>query len=326
MSSLLFKLENVGCLRGAVANDCQIFSVYNFINLVCQKDKNDTYGTNTFKRLREDPQFKDEVHTLCVDFKFPGKGQRSTPCMTIRGLQRLLMILGGKVAAEFREIVEGTFSRVMAGDQSLIEVINENAASNAPIHRAYRAAIVAEPVAPVLDELCLKRKRDREERMLELELEERQARLEESKLRNEDRRLDQKDRKLEQVGKSAAMIQSLKTMQNIDARTKLQLEDYAKNLVLGAAGALVAIAGAAGVNETAGLTVSVVAKELGYKCNMGQIQKIGRLVANKFSNANNGSDPDQHREFVDGKVVFVNSYTEKDRALVVEAVREVMEA
>ena len=28
--------------------------------------------------------------------------------MTIRGLQRLLMILGGKVAAEFREIVEGS--------------------------------------------------------------------------------------------------------------------------------------------------------------------------------------------------------------------------
>jgi hypothetical protein len=48
--------------------------------------------------------------------------------MTIRGLQRLLMILGGKVAAEFREIVERTFTRAMAGDQSLIEVAGSRAA------------------------------------------------------------------------------------------------------------------------------------------------------------------------------------------------------
>lgn len=58
--------------------------------------------------------------------------------MTIRCLQRLLMILGGKVAAEFRILVEGVFTRVMAGDKSLIEVINANAASDAPIQQIYR--------------------------------------------------------------------------------------------------------------------------------------------------------------------------------------------
>ncbi len=82
--------------------------------------------------------------------KFPGPRQRDTPCMTIRGLQRLLMILGGKIAAKYRELIEGTFTRVMAGDQSLIEVINANAVSQAPIHQAYRAALEQEPVAPVL--------------------------------------------------------------------------------------------------------------------------------------------------------------------------------
>ena len=40
----------------------------------------------------------------CRHFQFPGQGQRLTPCMTIRGLQHLLMILGGKVAAEYRAI------------------------------------------------------------------------------------------------------------------------------------------------------------------------------------------------------------------------------
>ena len=35
--------------------------------------------------------------------------------MTLKGLQRLFVILGGKVAADFRVILEGTFTRYMAG-------------------------------------------------------------------------------------------------------------------------------------------------------------------------------------------------------------------
>ena len=49
--------------------------------------------------------------------------------MTLEGLQGLLVILGGKVAADFRQIVEGTFTRYMAGDTSMIEEIRSNAAS-----------------------------------------------------------------------------------------------------------------------------------------------------------------------------------------------------
>jgi len=39
--------------------------------------------------------------------------------MTLRGLKRLMMILGGKVAAEFRQIVLGVFTRYMAGDRPI---------------------------------------------------------------------------------------------------------------------------------------------------------------------------------------------------------------
>ena len=62
--------------------------------------------------------------TDCHDCKFPGERQRNTPCMTLRGLQRLLMILGGKVAAEYRKISEGVFTRYMAGDASLLPEIH----------------------------------------------------------------------------------------------------------------------------------------------------------------------------------------------------------
>ena len=63
--------------------------------------------------------------------------------MTLRGLQRLMMILGGKVAADFRYIVECVFTRYMSVDKSMIEEIRENAVSTAPIHQAYRQALAS---------------------------------------------------------------------------------------------------------------------------------------------------------------------------------------
>ena len=66
--------------------------------------------------------------------------------MTLRGLQRLLMILGGKVASQYREIVEGVFTRYMAGDTSLIEEVRDNAASDAPVNVMARTALEQEPV------------------------------------------------------------------------------------------------------------------------------------------------------------------------------------
>ena len=85
--------------------------------------------------------------------------------MSIRGLQRLLMILGGKVAAEFRAIVETTFTRVMAGDTSLIKVIQANAKSNAPIQQAFRNGLANDPnpgngpADTSLDEITCKRQK-----------------------------------------------------------------------------------------------------------------------------------------------------------------------
>jgi hypothetical protein len=46
--------------------------------------------------------------------KFSGEQQRDTPCMTILGLQKLLLVLGSKVAVEFRDRVLESFNRVLA--------------------------------------------------------------------------------------------------------------------------------------------------------------------------------------------------------------------
>ena len=103
---------------------------------------------------------------------------RQTPVLTLQGLQRLLVILGGKVAAEFRQIVEGVFTRYMAGDRTMIQDINSNALSDAPIHQAYRQALAQEPV---LDAAGEKRKLERQDALFEREIQERKLALEERK-------------------------------------------------------------------------------------------------------------------------------------------------
>ncbi len=67
------------------------------------------------------------------------------------------MILGSKLACDFRVIVEGIFTRYMAGDTSMIQEIRTNATSSPPIHQVYHQTLVQEPVTtmasskPMLD-------------------------------------------------------------------------------------------------------------------------------------------------------------------------------
>jgi len=67
--------------------------------------------------IPEDSKFKDEIEFTMVTLKYVGvrngnkSRNRKTPVMTLQGLQRLLVILGGGVTAEFRQIVLGVFTR-----------------------------------------------------------------------------------------------------------------------------------------------------------------------------------------------------------------------
>ena len=141
------KLTENESLRGMQNEDgVWYFSVYDFVNFVTGHEPGSDYAYQTFKRLvKARSEHAEAVLTNCQDCQFPGERQRPTPCMTIRGLQRLLMILGGKVASQYREIVEGVFTRYMAGDTSLIEEIRDNAASDAPVNVMARTASSRSP-------------------------------------------------------------------------------------------------------------------------------------------------------------------------------------
>jgi len=333
MSSLVLKLlDKAGgpSVRGMLGPDgVQVFSVYDFLTIACNKPDKSSYANTTFFRLtQDDSEFKNELLTLCKNIKFPGKGQRETPCMTIRGLQRLLMILGGKVAAEFREIIEGTFTRVMAGDQSLIEVINANAASQAPVQQAYRSALAQEPVSPVLDEICLGRKREREDLLFELEIAERKTTLEERKVLLDERKLSHASKLIEHANTALGSLNALKDWTHVDERTKLQMEDYIKNVLFNSmptkTPALTLTNGdQPGLSPTAAINVSIVARELGVNLTDAQLQRAGREMAKKYREAYR-CDPPKHKQYVAGNYIPVNSYMERDRPMMEQAIREAM--
>ena len=98
-----------------------VFSVHDFMDLACP-NKCDSWTSVTWTGLiAENSKYKHELEYTMITLKYLGvrngrkTRNRKTPVMTLQGLQRLLVIVGGKVAAEFRQIVLGVFTRYMAG-------------------------------------------------------------------------------------------------------------------------------------------------------------------------------------------------------------------
>ena len=342
MASLVLKLTDDGShkIRGMLAPDgVQVFSVYDFMTKACAYNSKDSGASarNEFKRLIGPlSEVKTEVVEACYYLKFAGPGQRDTPCMTIRGLQRLLLILGGKVAAEFRALVEGVFTRVMAGDQSLIEVINANAASDAPVNQIYRQALAQEPV--VVDEFSLTRKRRMEEleiEMFEAEVETKKAEVQAKKAEIEAMKVIVEAKKLanaamardsirEHIIKVTDRYHELCQDTVIDERARLMLKDGFLNMAMAAQqgqGSQALIANGSQVSPNKPISLSSVAVELGFKIPDNEFIGIGKKVSGRYFQLH-GKTPPKHDQLIRGKVTLVNSYMESDRPIVEEVLRE----
>jgi len=302
MSMLLLKITSDASIRGMFDSDrTHKFSVYDFLTKAKNYKDTGASARKEFARLISDEsEYKDEVVALCHYLKFPGSGQRETPCMSIRGLQRLLMILGGKVATEFRKIVEGTFLRVMAGDESLIEEIQANAASDAPLHQVYRQALVQEPVH---DSFSLERKRKHED-------------LETQRLATEIQK--------QQIENGANLLQNLQMVFSdtvIDERTRLIFKDYFLNLATQNSG----LAITNGEQRESPISLSTVAMDMGHRLTDSEAKKIGIQLKRRYIQEH-GTPPPKHDQLVGGRVTRVNSYTTRDRAMIEETIKEFMDA
>jgi hypothetical protein len=171
----------------------------------------------------------------------------------------------------------------------MLEEIQANAVSTAPIHQAYRQALVQEPV---VDSIGDKRRLERQDALLELEL---------------------KERNMSVIGSFCGLMSSLNPDWKNDTRLRLQLEDSMKTAMFGGQQALITNGDSHATSRS--ISVSQVAQELGVRLNHSDSIAIGRALAAQYREQH-GEPPSKHRQWVDGAEREVNSYTERDRHMV----------
>ena len=116
-------------------------SVRDIIMAVCKKTAHD--ASDTWQDIPDEK--KSEVAECLRRFQFPGQGQRAQPVITLEGALKLIMWLPGDMAKDYRSRACGILTRFLGGDSTLVEEIEANAASDAPIHVLAREALTLTP-------------------------------------------------------------------------------------------------------------------------------------------------------------------------------------
>jgi hypothetical protein len=244
-----------------------------------------------------------------------------------------MMILGSKVAAEYRAIVETTFTRVMAGDKTLFKVIEANAASSAPINEACRNALEMDTDAggvsdQTLEDMTLKRKRTEEVDEWEMskrkmEMSERMARI--SKMKAETEQLMINNEKLR--FSNAITFRDEFSVFCDDDRSKLMIKDYVMNVVLTANNRTnnKQITNGDDFEDNTPITVSVIAKDMGYGLlPSGELSQLGKVIKSLYMEKHNGKEPSKHPQLVNGASIPVCSYAVKDLDVVKQGIEQYM--
>ena len=254
---------------------------------------------------------KGELSAFCVNYKFPGAGQKEQPVITFPGAIKLAMFLPGENAKRNRSIMAKILVRYFAGDPSLIPEIEANAASDAPVAQMARASLASEQNE---EALRLARKRQFEE----IEMEERKVGLDLIKTQADKAKTDLLAEKIELYSSLCSAYPRM------DERARLILKDVVLNLVTNTGGVgqpqiALGATDQAPVGPGSFLTISTVATELGYKLDSSQLKRLGGRIAQAYFHKYHESPP-KHEQFVDGAVRKINTYQAKDRELIVQEI------
>jgi len=190
MSALLFRLAG-GKVHGTSTPDGMVFSVYDFINIVCHK--NGMYAVQVWILMNKG-QFKYSMNATVARLRgMPKKTRKPTPVMTMDEFPILMEALGRRVSVRFdlHRMFKDTFTLFMAGDRSMIEEIRTNPLFAAPVHKA-----PAPPQEPVPEAVGAKRMRDHDEVLFDLELQERQLTIQERDMTLQERSLTLREKTL----------------------------------------------------------------------------------------------------------------------------------
>lgn len=220
-------------------------------------------------------------------------GGRPTKLLKFQDAIELVMVLPGKIAKTTRAQFKTIIQRYMAGDLSLVGEIQNNASSASPVAEMARGSlgIQNEPLN------LLKRKR------------------EETAIQREEAEI----RKLEIENNKSRISFFLDTIQLIDpnwqkdTRLLIQTKDLLKNATFNpAAGNLIE-------NGDRTVTISDVALEMGYgKLDHSRACIVGKRLAQLYQEKHK-KKPEKREQYVDGCPRMINSYTEQDKDLIVEA-------
>ena len=232
------------------------------------------------------------------------------------------MFLPGEKAKQSRSAMANILQRYYAGDASLVAEIEANAASTDPVAQMARASMA--PESTIEDKALQSRKMLLDFKEREMELQVKRAKLDAMNLAN-------RETELTVVTRFQQTMASLRADRVLDARTRLAVEDMAKNDFLRRHTKATAIANGddLGIVEVPGwgtLSVSEVAQEMGHpRLDTDTSRAIGVTLAGLYR-AKYNADPPKHRQWVNQVERWVNSYTARDRDLVEQAVRETMVA
>ena len=255
--------------------------------------------------VSDESEHREEVLSNVVHMKFPGQGQRDTPTMTLSGLQKLVLLVGGKFGAKYRELLNDTFRRVMAGDESLIQDVQANAASNSPIHQLYRESLAEEapvglPVAAEVAEI----KSDHKRKLEELEMKKLEVDIEKQEIENH----------AKMVETHALMVKEYKALcpnGELDEDARKRFMTSIHNLANKQAFRRLTVA----EKQNVRITLEQVVSELGLLLNPNQLISA-KMWASKAYEAKYGEKPKKH--------AHVCTYTTKDRDILVRAVKSVV--
>jgi hypothetical protein len=289
MTTTIIPFEEIisgATVRFTVIGGVQFLSIRDLIMVMCDKTNKD--ASQTWIRDITNEQ-KAEISSFCRNFQFPGRGQSEQPVIQFQGAMKLLMWLPGENAKKFRSQAADILTRYYAGDTTLLSEINAD--SHDVINQAARAA-------------------DNKRKALELDIQE--EALQTSRI----------ERHLKAVTiqtKLMDMYTALCPDNVIDDRTRLHFKDIIINLSSSAAGK--AITNGDVKSPNAPLTISTVAAELGLRFTTDELKCVGAKIS-KLYRAKNGSSPPKHEQQCDGAVRLVCSYSECDRDVVEQALRE----
>jgi len=230
-----------------------------------------------------------------------GKGNARTQLVNLKDALQLIMVLPGEMAKTVRAQIGDIMTKFFAGDKSLVDQIHTNASSTSPIAQMARESLGMtqgdDPVA-----VGFKRRRE------ELEL----LKLEEEIKGMTQSRIMTASTELERIRDP--------TQSNLDDRTRLMIQDALQNSILNT---MTTGAPATLTNGTSNTPISIgsVAAELGYRPTTNDAKRIGVDIKKRYLRLHN-KPPPKHDQLCEGRVTQVNSYTEQDKPLLIEALHD----